>query len=171
MLLHPGRKAPSLDIPTLKGDHWSLDRRTPDAMTIILVYRGLHCPACKEQLEKLNKMIGRFADLGAEIFALSMDSRERAQQTAEEWAIDDVPLGYGLSAERATDWGLFLSTAIKEEEPAIFAEPGIFMIKPDGTLFAAYLQSVPFARPTLDDLLSGLEFVIDNDYPARGIER
>ena len=29
-------------------------------------------------------------------------------------------------------------------------------------------QSVPFARPSFDALLKGIDFVLDKDYPARG---
>ncbi|WP_179378252.1 hypothetical protein [Jannaschia marina] len=37
-----------------------------------------------------------------------------------------------------------------------------------GTVFARWQQSVPFARPKIEDLLPGLARVIENDYPARG---
>ncbi len=53
-------------------------------------------------------------------------------------------------------------------EPALFAEPGIFLVRPDGALYAAILNTMPFSRPHLKDMLAGLDFVIKNDYPARG---
>ena len=41
-------------------------------------------------------------------------------------------------------------------------------VRPDATLYSAHVQSTPFARPHLDNLLTALEFVRDKDYPARG---
>lgn len=52
--------------------------------------------------------------------------------------------------------------------PDEFSEPGLFLIRPDGTLFASTVQTMPFARPKFDDLLGAIQFVIKNDYPARG---
>jgi hypothetical protein len=31
-----------------------------------------------------------------------------------------------------------------------------------------FLQNTPFARPKLDDLLSGLKFIMSKAYPVRG---
>ena len=53
-------------------------------------------------------------------------------------------------------------------EPDLFLEPGLFMIRPDGTLYFASVQTMPFARPAFGDILKAVDFVIANDYPARG---
>ena len=42
------------------------------------------------------------------------------------------------------------------------------MIRPDGTLSFGAVQTMPFARPAFGDILKALDFVIANDYPARG---
>jgi hypothetical protein len=54
------------------------------------------------------------------------------------------------------------------EEPALFAEPGIFLVRPDGTLYFGTVQTMPFARPHFADILPAIDFVVKNDYPARG---
>jgi hypothetical protein len=54
------------------------------------------------------------------------------------------------------------------DEPALFSEPGLFVIRPDGTLYFGAVQTMPFARPAFGDILKALDFVIANDYPARG---
>lgn len=54
------------------------------------------------------------------------------------------------------------------EEPELFAEPGIFLIKPDQTLYFASIQTMPFARPRFDEILKAIEFVVGREYPARG---
>jgi len=41
-------------------------------------------------------------------------------------------------------------------------------VRPDGTLYAASVQTMPFARPSFKELAGALDFVIKEDYPARG---
>ncbi|MEZ5584244.1 MAG: hypothetical protein R3F37_17190 [Candidatus Competibacteraceae bacterium] len=43
----------------------------------------------------------------------------------------------------------------------------MFLIRPDGTLYAASVNTMPFARPHFKDVLIALGFIIKNDYPAR----
>lgn len=49
-------------------------------------------------------------------------------------------MGYDLSLTAARQWGLFIgtsrgTTSIGIEEPALFSEPGVFIVQPDGTLY------------------------------------
>lgn len=77
-------------------------------------------------------------------------------------------MGFGLSIETARAWGLFVSRGLNENEPAQFVEPGLFVVRPDGTLYASSLQTMPFARPHTETLLKSLDWIVANDYPARG---
>ena len=98
-----------------------------------------------------------------------MDSKERAQKSADEWGIDDVLLGYGLSEAQARDFDLYISSGRPDsEEPGIFSEPALLLIKPNQSLYFASIQSMPFTRPPLDQLLQGVDYALANDYPARG---
>ena len=85
----------------------------------------------------------------------------------------NINLGYGVSAEQAQAWGLHRSagrgkTSIGIEEPAEFSEPGLFLVRPDNTLYWAQVSTMPFARPHFREVLGALGFVLANDYPARG---
>ena len=85
----------------------------------------------------------------------------------------NLPIGYDLDLQVARQWGLYISasrgkTSIGIEEPAIFSEPGVFIVRPDGTLYYGSTQTMPFARPSFQDLLGAIDFAIANDYPARG---
>jgi len=60
------------------------------------------------------------------------------------------------------------TTSIGIEEPALFSEPGVFIVRPDGTLYYGAVQTMPFARPHFDELLVALDFALDKNYPARG---
>ncbi|MDZ7857087.1 hypothetical protein [Sphaerotilus sp.] len=60
-------------------------------------------------------------------------------------------------------------TSIGIEEPALFSEPGVFLVRPDGTLYYyGEVQTMPFARPQFQDLLGAIDFALAKDYPARG---
>ena len=166
--LVPGQKVPPLQVGLLSGQTFDISSEAPETFTVIYFYRGLHCPICKEQLEGLSGCLEDFSAIGAEPIAISMDSLKRARETSDAWSIDGLRLGYNLTAEDAQRWGLHISKAVKDPEPPYFTEPGVFIVRPDGTLYAQYLQSVPFARPRTDDLIAGLKFILENDYPARG---
>jgi hypothetical protein len=73
----------------------------------------------------------------------------------------------------ARESGLYVSgsrgkTSLGIEEPERFSEPGVFLVRPDGTLYWAAVQTMPFARPHFREMLAALDFVAKNDYPARG---
>ncbi|MDP9889543.1 hypothetical protein [Pseudarthrobacter enclensis] len=53
-------------------------------------------------------------------------------------------------------------------EPDLFNEPGIFILDEDGTLFWSSTATMPFGRPSLDDVISGVRYAQEHDYPARG---
>jgi hypothetical protein len=79
-----------------------------------------------------------------------------------------VPVAYGQSLESMREWGLYVSKGIKEGEPDEFGEPGLFLIQPDGTLYAGVINTMPFARPHFDDVLAAVPYVTEHSYPARG---
>lgn len=171
--LKPRTAAPSLSLATVDGGQWSLAEQSPEHFTMIVFYRGLHCPICKIYIRELDRLTGEFEQQGVSVVAISSDSQERAEQSKADWGIKNVPQAYGLSIEKAREWGLYISTSRGKtstgmEEPAEFSEPGIFLIKPDGTLYWVNVQSMPFARPHFSDILKGVEMVLKMDYPARG---
>ncbi|PKP63890.1 MAG: alkyl hydroperoxide reductase [Alphaproteobacteria bacterium HGW-Alphaproteobacteria-8] len=142
-------------------------------MTLISFYRGLHCPICGTYLKELERLTPAFAERGVETIAVSSDDADRGRQMAEKVGASALRFGYGLSIEAARAWGLYVSsghgkTSIGIEEPALFSEPGLFLIRADGTVYFASVQSMPFARPAFEGLLPALDFVIKADYPARG---
>jgi hypothetical protein len=65
-------------------------------------------------------------------------------------------------------WGLFISKAIKETEPSEFAKPSSFLIRSDGTIYAAVVNSMPFGRPHLDEIIWTINWINDHDYLTRG---
>ena len=167
-MLKPGSKAPELEVKTLDGGNWRLSEQRPEQFTMVVFYRGFHCPVCKGYLQQLEQKIEEFQARGVDVIAISGDTQERAERSAEEWELAKVPIGYGQSVESVREWGLFVSHAIEEEEPDLFGEPGLFLIRPDGSVYYESIQSMPFGRPSFRELLGALDFVAKADYPARG---
>lgn len=164
----PGTQAPELAVETLEGATWRLSEQEPENFTLIVFFRGLHCPICRKQLQELIEKLDDFRANGVDVIAISGDQRDRAERAHKEWQLGDLRVGYGQSIESMRDWGLFISKAIKEGEPDLFGEPGLFLIRPDGAVYYEAIQSMPFARPPLGDLLGAISFVLKNDYPPRG---
>ncbi len=164
----PGAPAPDLNLDLIIGAKWELAEQSPDAFTMIVFYRGLHCPICGTFLKDLRGLYDDFLSKGVEVLNVSMDSEETATKAHEDWGLDPIPMGYGMTEETARAWGLYLSDARSEKEPEVFCEPGLALVKPDGTLFMMERSSAPFLRPDLKMLLSKLDFITQNDYPPRG---
>ena len=171
-VLKSRQPVPALDVDTLSGT-WSLAAQTPENFTLVVFYRGLHCPICRKYIAELDKLADDFAEIGVSVLALSSDTRERAEQARDDWGLGNIEIGYGVTTEQARDWGLHRSagrglTSIGIEEPAEFAEPGLFIMKTDGTLYWAQVQTMPFARPHFREVIGALKFALEKDYPARG---
>lgn len=171
--LMPRQATPSLDVSLLGGRNWSLSDQNPENFTLVVFYRGRHCPICGLYLGELNRRADDFAENGVNILVLSGDSEERAADAKSEWQLDKLSIGHGLSIEKAREWGLYVSsgrgkTSIGIEEPALFSEPGVFLVRPDQTLYYGATQTMPFARPGFADLLGAVKFAVEKDYPARG---
>ncbi|MCC4213009.1 peroxiredoxin-like family protein [Leeuwenhoekiella parthenopeia] len=166
--MKPNQEVPQLDLNLINGTRWELSKQKPERFTLVLFYRGLHCPICKKQLKEFTSKLSDFEERGVNVIAVSMDSEKRAKLSAEKWETGNLPIAYELTEDKAREWGLYISHAIKEGEPKVFSEPGLFLINPDGTLYSSIIQTMPFARPDLDGLLKGIDFIKKEEYPARG---
>ncbi len=171
--LYPRRPVPELEVPLVGGGRWSLAGRRPKNFTMIVFYRGLHCPICTKYVADLENRLDDFEQRGVEVVAVSTDDADRATQSKSKWKLKKLAVGYDLDLDVARSWGLYISeskgkTSVGIEEPPLFCEPGLFLVRPDGTLYFATVQTMPFARPNFGEIVGALDFVIKNDYPARG---
>ena len=163
----PGTPAPALEVATADGV-WRLADSRPESFTVVVFYRGLHCPVCKGFLGELDGLVPAYADVGAEVIAVSMDSAERAAQAVSDWGLSRLRVGHGLTEAQARAWGLYLSEAIRDTEPALFCEPGLFLIDGEGRFYLINIGSMPFARPDIAGLPAKIGFAKEKGYPARG---
>ena len=172
-MLIPRQKVPALKLDTLDHGKFDLSEDGAERGTVICFYRGLHCPICANYLSELAKRTSEFAERGVKTIAVSSDTEERARAMQAKVGSDTLRFGHGLTLANAREWGLYISagigkTSIGIEEPALFSEPGLFMVRPDGTLYYGSVQTMPFVRPHFSELVAALDIVIERNYPARG---
>lgn len=167
-VIYTFEKSPALDLPTISGERFNLAERNPTNFTIAVFYRGKHCPVCKNHLKEIQEHYQQFLDAGMDVVAVSMDTKENAEQFAKDTGAT-FPIAYDLTEKQARTWGLYISPKREgSEEPDVFSEPALFVLRPDTTVFMVQVQSAPFTRPSMSQLLWGLNYALENDYPTRG---
>jgi peroxiredoxin len=171
--LVPRQPVPPLSVPLAGGGKFDLNTEKAEKFTLVVFYRGLHCPQCRKQLTDLEAKLPEFDKRGVTVVAISADEPERGERTKAEWSLPNLRIGYSLDLNTARAWGLWISasrgkTSAGIEETSLFNEPGLFLVKPDGTLYCASVQTMPFARPQFADLLAAIDFIAEKNYPPRG---
>ncbi|MDB0048558.1 redoxin family protein [Pseudomonadota bacterium] len=164
----PGKKTPALVLNTLDNDKWSLGSNLNKTKTMVVFYRGLHCPICSEFLKLIDNQLSDYKKSNTEVIAVSMDNKEKALKAKDEWSLHNLKIAYDLSEEKAREWNLYISSSIKEAESDVFCEPGLFIIKEDGSLYLVNTSNMPFARPDISSLPAKLVFADEKQYPVRG---
>lgn len=172
-MLMPRQAVPALSVPTVGGGTFELSTESSPRGTVVCFYRGLHCPLCAKYLTEFEKLVGEFAARGVGCVAVSSDGEDRAAAMKDKIGAENLRFGYDMSLAKAREWGLYISTSrgktsIGIEEPALFAEPGLFLVNPDDTLYYMSVQTMPFVRPHFRELLGAVDFAIEKSYPARG---
>ena len=172
-MLVPRQTTPDIEVGTLSHGGFNLAADNAERFTLVTLYRGLHCPICANYLKELESLVPEFAERGVKTIAISSDGEQRAQEMADKIGASNLRIGYDLSLSVAKAWGLSISTSrgktsLGIEEPALFSEPGVFLVRPNQTLYYASVQTMPFVRPVFKEMVQALDFVIAKDYPARG---
>ena len=167
--LAAGSKFPELTVHSLDGS--TVDISKPQSgcdWKMIVVYRGQHCPLCTLYLNALEKFNTRLNAIGIDLAVVSGDSKAQLERHFTELNIS-YPIYYGLTIEQMQDLGLYISnprSANETDHP--FSEPGLFIINESGDVQIIDISNSPAVRPELETLVSGMEWVRDNDYPIRG---
>jgi peroxiredoxin len=166
--LLPGTPVPDFAVDLVGGGRWVLREQKPKRFSLISFYRGRHCPRCHLHILDMKSKLARFADRGVEPIAISMDRKDRAEDSMQAWGLEGLSVGYNLSEEAARSLGLYLTDSINEREPRRFSEPAVMLILPDQQLYSVVYATNPFNRIHFSDVLEGLDAIAARDYPPRG---
>ena len=176
MTVYPKEQAPALELSAVDGNKVNLtDIAKDNDFTIVVFYRGIFCPICKMYLKEIEENYEALSAANMKVVAISMDTEEKAKTFASEVAVSvnesslKTTIAYGMIEKQAREWGLYISKGREgTAEPAVFSEPGLFVLKPDNSVFMAMTQSAPFTRPSIPQLIGGLSYAQEHKYPARG---
>ncbi len=173
MRVIPGETMPALDARLVNaggaagaGARWSLAQEKPAKLALVAFYRGGFCPICRVWLGELDRLAPEFEKRGVSVIALSADRREGAERTVEDWELKRLRLGYKLDVEDARKAGVYISQGRGKNpvtglrEPVLFTEPAMLLVRPDGTLYAAWIQSTPYARPHVAEVLTAIDNLV-----------
>ena len=170
--LPAGTPFPKTDLAKAEGGTVSLGvPHGGHAWQIVVIYRGLHCPKCKDYLAKLEGLQAQYHAEGIDVVVASGDPQDRAQAMSEEHA-PSLPMGFGMSVAQMSALGLYISDPRSPQETdRPFPEPGVFVINPDGVIQMVDGSNVPFMRPDLEGVLAGIQFHRENGFPIRGTHK
>jgi peroxiredoxin len=164
--LAAGAAFPSLPFATVAGA--TADLASMAGWRVLVVYRGKHCPLCKQYFKTLEGLGADLAAAGVSVVTVSADPKEKAEADvmSEGWTF---PVGYGLTVDQMRTLGLYVSEPRSlQETDRPFAEPGLFVINPAGQVQIIDISNAPFARPDLAAILRGIKIIQERQYPIRG---
>ena len=172
MRLKPGDDMPEIGARLVGGGRWTLSAEKPKKLALLAFYRGIFCPICRNWLNDLDKLVPEFDKRGVSVVALSCDSKDAAEKSVADWGIRKLRVGHGLDVEEARKAGLYISkgrglnqgSGLKETK--LFAEPAVLLVKPGGELYTAWIQSVPYARVHVSEVLAAVDNFLERDLPA-----
>ncbi|WP_424931087.1 redoxin domain-containing protein [Amaricoccus macauensis] len=162
-----GGLLPEMSFPKLGGGEIAVGGMR-ERHTLLVVYRGKHCPRCKKYLNALEALKADWEEAGYDIVVVSADPEEKAQADLDEfgWSFD---LAYGMTEDQIRTLGLYVSDPLSPDETdRRFAEPGVFCVRPEGIIQLLCISNGPAARPDLKELLDGAKFNIAKARPPRG---
>jgi hypothetical protein len=73
-----------------RKDNETLGDPAPARFTIVVFYRGYHCPVGRKYLTELDGLVSDFAARGVGLVVAGTDSKEGAESTAREWRLAHV---------------------------------------------------------------------------------
>jgi peroxiredoxin len=151
----PGDRVPDFELPAAAGGSVRLSDKLADGPVVLVFYRGGWCPYCNLHLNLLQRRLPEFRAAGASLVAVSPQDPDHSLTTAERNGLgfdvlsdphNQVARALGLvfpfSDElRATYLGNgvdlpAVSGSAKWELPL----PGTFVLDPDGTVAAAWVD-------------------------------
>jgi peroxiredoxin len=167
--LSSGGPLPAITLPLVGGGKATLGTPQEEGQwQLVFVYRGLHCPLCKQYLKKLESLKEQFIATAAEILAISGDPAEKAASMVEATGAT-FAVAYGLSIEQMQDLGLYISNPRSSDETdRPFPEPGMFAVNGEGKVQLIDISNAPFNRSDLRELVETIEWIQENNYPIRG---
>jgi peroxiredoxin len=148
MTAEVGEKAPPFTLPT---EDWektvSLEEYTKEGPVTLFFYPGDWSSVCTDQMGLIQKEIGRFEALAANVLAISAGTPWPHRAFAEDRGIEPLFSGFG--------GGVLEEYGVRHERG--FPERAYFIVDRDGVIRVRQVEPTPKSQPDLDEVLDDLE--------------
>ena len=173
MALLPTETAPELALALVGGgttDDLKLGTEADGRFSLVVFYRGLHCPICRKQLGEIDKRIEDLTATGiGRAVAIPMETEEPSGRIVHQWHLANLPVAYGLSEEAARAWGWGSESLAHDQGRRAGPLQRTGHLHPGRGPDVVLVQHRDHAlRPALDDVVAGVRYAQEHDYPTRG---
>ncbi|MEV6374750.1 peroxiredoxin family protein [Micromonospora musae] len=145
-LLQPGEHFPALTLSLPGGE----SLRVPDALAggfgVVLFYRGSWCPYCNAQLRAFQRSLGKLAELGVKVVAVSVDDEATTKQTIAEHGLE-FPVGHSADPDAFAE----ATGAFVNDDPRYLQSTG-FVLDPEGKVVVSVYSSGAIGRLVPEDV-------------------
>jgi peroxiredoxin len=166
-----GDEAPDFALPAQNGDSVRLSALLSDGPVVLIFYRGEWCPYCNLQLRSFQAHLDEFAELGAQLVAVSPQAPDHSLSMAEKNELGFLVLSdveatvldrYGLMYEVDAELRRLLESvgndvsAYNGEAGWTLPAPATFVIDPRGRVRYSHVRGDWTERAEPSDVLAVL---------------
>jgi len=163
-----GDPAPKFTLPNATGKHVSLDHLLAAGPAVVSFYRGAWCVFCNTELRALQLHERDFAELGASLVAISLQTQDNSMSTVEKNELTfevlsdvggDVSQSYGLLYDVPEELGSIFAkrgyplSEVNGSEGLVLPIPATFVIDSGATIRYAYVNPDYMHRADPADIL------------------
>jgi peroxiredoxin len=151
-VLHNGDIFPTLEVAAVGGGAICLPGDLVGSFGVVLLYRGSWCPFCTAQLAGFSRRAKRWAELGVQVVAISVDDEARGAALVENHNLR-FPVGH------SADLDTFAAAlgAYTNDDPRYLQSTG-FVLAPDGSVLTAVYSSGAIGRLVADDVAGFVQY-------------
>ncbi len=150
-----GDTVPAVNLWVPGGDPTALRGVLAEKPTVLIVYRGNWCVYCNKQLEQLEKIEPKLAELGYQVVAISPDTPDELRKAIERHKLSyqllsdmrleaarELGLAYYADATTRRDLERFGVEPAKIGDQPIYMlpVPAVFIVDQDGTIRFQYVN-------------------------------
>jgi peroxiredoxin Q/BCP len=142
-----GDTAPDFELPGTGGRSYSLSAYRGQPVVLVF-YPGDNTPVCTKQLTSYTENIGQFADVGAQVLAISPQSVESHEGFAGK---------YGFSFPLLADTDKKVAALYGTLGPLGFPRRSVFVVDGDGVIRYAHRAIAGLTYRSTDELVRAVE--------------
>ena len=155
-LLHPGDVFPELTVQLTGGQSLVVPDELSGGFGVVLFFRGAWCPYCNTQLRAFQRERAAFADVGAQVVALSADTEQDVAGLIDKHDLT-FPVGYSADARHLAR----LTGAFVNDDPLCVQSTG-FVLDPDGRVIVSVYSSGAIGLLVPDDVVGMIRYLRAN---------